>query len=202
MSWNQDLYEYIQSVGGICFGSVESRAATALAQLTHRGRPLILCASRDAGRGSVCPVWGRALLMAELARPYRLTLRGKNPLERGLQLLSRKGEAGENPLEQRIQVKSENDSFTRLVLQSPALRAVLQDLLPQWQGLRLSVCPAAEHAALHLVEAGMDWGVEGMGRLSELVTEEEGPLNPAAAFGALTQSVCALYDAVVEYPMG
>ena len=163
MSWNDCLFWYAQEEGGTYFGRDGEKDEGALLLEDPKG-PILICtkvtsSSQYGTYRDVC-----AGVRVELERPYTLRIKKESALrggvntvldglERGVRMLGRKADLtpdyGAPEIAGERGIKTNEPEFTRWVLQSRELRA----LLAAWPDYKLQVGPMGPLGRDHLVEA-------------------------------------------------
>jgi len=157
MYWNDCLYLYHKKYGGAFLGSQE---ADGLLMLTWKDRPLAV-GIRMSGGGRYGPyAYVQARLPVTLAKPYELTIGAEKVLSGGVNglLKATPGIAGYSAgygypeVTQKRLIRSENQSFTKLVLGSLELR----NALLACPGERVELRPGPGEEGLHQITVTTD----------------------------------------------
>lgn len=165
MSWNECLYYYHQKHGGQLLAGKDTDG---LLVLTWKDRPLAVDLSSVCGGRSGTLRFVRARIPATLSRPYTLTIGAEKLLSGGVNsvlkavpglpsLAALPADFGYPEVTKKRLIRSDNHSFTKLVLGSLDLRGALAACPED----RVEVRPGPGPEGRHLITVTTDHSVYG-----------------------------------------
>ena len=137
MSWNDQLYLYVQKRGGVYLGRMDSKSGQndeaymqhgGVAVLEYKGTTLLIKSWSDIDRYTIRR-GVQVQLNCELERPYRCSISRKNALRKGLSgiLGQKNNDYGVPEATAGRSIKTDDREFTKMVLRDLDLRNALMN---------------------------------------------------------------------------